>query len=352
MNKARVSDNNLLIASPNSPFGGYHHINGIPEHIIVFSDSDSYEHHSSSMDSIDNDPVLNEFIQDPNFSNVPSLEKIPYFNTSIANSVHIDIQPMLVKCYYALEFAACAFIAIGISSSIFMVDILRIETDGANSLFYFILSKTIQFFIAGMVIYSFSNADSYKSINTSIEFLAINWSLYNYTIWMVLKYLLIQISASIFGTLITIGLHYNILSSVPKDVLLNSIITINTNYLLSPSYFLLSTFIHIITAIGLTLIIDRTNSINYHKKIVQRIIYIYSISILYCTIIGPIGFMTYRTTFYILLSIIFNIQGRESMVVIIIITVSHILIKLLIYPFIAFHVKFVWKNSMRRYLEY
>lgn len=347
MNQVRASDNKLLITPPGSPFTGYHR-HGIPDHIIVFSDSDSYERSSNS---IDNDSILNEFIQDPNFSNIPILERMPYFDIPPSNNVQIDIQPILINRYYALEFVACTFISIGISSTIFMLNILSVETNTNHPLFYYILSKTIQFFIAGLVIYLFSNADSYKSINVSIDFLVINWSLYDYNIWMVLKYLLIQISACIFGTLLTIGLHYNILLSIPKDVLLNSIILINKDYLLSPSYFLLSIFIHIITVIGLTIIIDCTNSINYHEKIIQKIIYIYSISMLYCTIIGPIGFMIYRTTLYILISFIFNIQKHES-VAIIIIMASHMVIKLLTYPFIAFHVKFVWKNSIRRYLEY
>lgn len=347
MNKVRSFDDKLLITPPGSPFTGYHR-NGIPDHIIVFSDTESYERSSNS---IDNDSILNEFIQDPNFSNIPILERIPYFDIPPTSNVQLDIQPVLINRYYALEFIACTFVAIGISSTIFMLNILSIGTNTNYPLFYYILSKTIQFFIAGLVIYLFSNGDTYKSINVSIDFLAINWSLYDYPFWMVLKYLLTQLLACMFGTLLTIGLHYNIISSIPTDVLLNSIILINKDYLLSPSYFLLSAFIHIITVIGLTIIIDYTNSINYHERIIQKIVYIYSISILYCTIIGPIGFMIYRTTLYIFISLIFGVPKHEC-AAILIIMVSHMLIKLLFYPFIAFHVKFVWKNSLRRYLEY
>jgi glycerol uptake facilitator-like aquaporin len=268
------------------------------------------------------------------------------------NNASIEILPGLINRYYLVEFASCLAVSIGISSVVFMLNILSNESDNpSNPLLYYMISKTVQFFIAGIIISIFTNADTYRSVNVSVDFLAINWVLHDYTFPMVLKYMVIQLLACILGTLISIGMHYNILSKLPKTDLLNSIILVNPEYILTSSYILLSIFIHTINVIGLTFIMDRANSLNYHEKIFHKVIYIYGLSLLYCTIIGPLGFMIYRLTLYICISFIFDIHPNENNSIMIMVAV-HLVIKLLIYPFISFHVKFVWKNSIRRYLEY
>lgn len=333
---------------PDTPTTQYE--SNIPEHILIFSDDGSY---SPSSDSIENDSMLNEFIQDPEFNQVPMLERRPsyqqYFERSHANgeSLPIDIQSFNIHHYYAAEFISCLFVSIAISSSILMLNILN---NSDNGLVYYIVAKIIKLYIAGYVTYIFTNPDTYRSINTSIDFLSINWALYNFDFHAICTYLLIQLATGLIGALLSVGLYYNIITSLDKTKLLDSIGYVSEEYLLTPSYICLSGFIHIITVIGLTFIMDGTNSLNCGQKVIHRVTYMCTIAILYGKIIGPIGFMAiYKLGLYLSISIIFQLQC--NMVVIITILV-HVVIKLLLYPFIAFHVKYVWKNAIQRYLEY
>lgn len=327
-----------------------HYGSNLPEHILIFSDDDSY---SSGTEGIKNDSMLNEFIQDPEFNQIPMLERNPsyrqYFDRSYANAETrpIDIQSVNIYHYYGAEFISCLCVSISISSSILMLNIVN---NADNSFIYYVLSRALKFFIAGYVTYMFTTPDTYRSINTSIDFLAINWALYSFDCYAISVYLLIQLITGLLGALLSVGLYYNIIASLDQEKLLNSIGYVSDEYLLTPSYIFLSGFIHVITVIGLTFIMDGTNSLNCRQKIIQRVTYMCGIVLLYGVIIGPIGFMAiYKLGLYLAISIIFQIKCHITVIATIVV---HIVIKLLLYPFVAFHVKYVWKNAIQRYLEY
>lgn len=333
---------------PDTPTTQYE--SNIPEHILIFSDDGSY---SPSSDSIENDSMLNEFIQDPEFNQVPMLEcrqsYQQYFERTHINgeSLPIDIQSVNIYHYYAAEFISCLFVSIVISSSILMLNILN---NSDNSLVYYMIAKIIKFYIAGAVTYVFTTPDTYRSINTSIDFLSTNWALYNFDLYAIGTYLLIQLTTGFLGALLSVGLYYNIITSLDKRKLLESIGCVSEDYLLTPSYIFLSGFIHIITVVGLTFIMDGTNSLNCRQKVIQRVTYMCAIAVLYGKIIGPIGFMSiYKLGLYLAVSIIFQLEYNTVVIATIL---TYVAIKLLLYPFIAFHVKYVWKNAIQRYLEY
>lgn len=328
------------------------YVDELPEHILIFSDSESYR---SSISSIEDDSALNEFIQDPNFNQLPILERRPsyqqYFtqtgSTDITNLQPVDIQSSHIN-YYAVEFLSCLFVSIAVSSSTLMLNILPNCAD--NSLSYYVLAKALRFFISGYVAYIFTTSDTYRSINTSIDFLSINWALYSYKCTAVCTYFGIQLAAAFLGALLSIGLHYNIISILDKEKLLDSIISVPHIYLLTPSYMFLSIFVHILTVVGLTFIMDSTNSLNCKRIVVKRITYMGVISLVYGPMVGPIGFMAmYKLGLYLATSVIFGIPGSATIVGTVL---AHIAIKLLMYPFIAFHVKYVLKNAIQRYFEY
>ncbi len=320
-------------------------------HAIMFSDNGSCR---SSIDYINDDSDLNEFIQDPSFTQTPVLERSSafqqYFERSEmnANTQPIDIQEITIHHYYLAEFLSCLFVSIAINSCILILNILH--TPNEINLSYYLLSKSLLFFAAGYVIYIFSTPDTYRSINTSIDFLSINWVLYAYDYRTVLSYIAIQLISSILGALISIGLYYNIIIMLDKKTMIESIISTHCKFLLSPSYVFLSIFIHISVAVGLTFIMDGTNSVNCRQIVIQRMMYVGVLSLLYSITIEATGFMAmYKLGLYLCATLILGLPCNLTIVCT---YLAHTTFKILAYPFVVFHIKYIWKNAIQRYLEY
>lgn len=321
------------------------------DNVVIFSNNNSSR---SSIDPIGDDLILNEFIQNLTPNQMPILERRPEFQQYFEhsgdnlNNWGQNDQAIDMRHYYLVEFLSCLFVAIVTNSSILILNIM--QTPYENSLSYYVLSKLLLFFSVGYVVYIFSTPDTYRSINTSIDFLAVNCILYAYPLTTVLLYFSIQFLTSFLGAMISIGLHYSILIPLDNQKLLDSIITSNDSFLLTPSYIFLSIFIHIVIVIGLTFIMDGTNSLNCKQKVIHRVTYVGMLSLLYTITVGAIGFMAiYRLGLYLSISLIF---GHPCDITIVFTYLAHTLIKVLVYPFMAFHIKYVWKNAIQRYIEY
>lgn len=315
--------------------------------------SDSY--HSGGC-SLEDDAALNEFITDPTFNQLPMLERRASYNryffqtgvSGIVDNLPVNIQDYTLHHYYMAEFVSCLAVSIAVNSSILMLNIIPACED--KSLSYYILTKAIMFLLAGYIAYIFTMPKTYRSINTSVEVLAINWTIHIYKGTSVLVYLAIQIAASLLGALITIGLFYNMIVFLDKEKLVLTIMSVPRIYLLTPSYTILSIVVQLVSAAGLAFIMDSTNSLNCQTIVIQRVAYIGIISLVYGPAMGQVGFMSmYRLGLYAVSTTVFNL-GVDTAIVITVIT--HTGAKLLLYPFIAFHVKYVWKNAIQRYIEY
>lgn len=299
----------------------------------------------SNSESITNDSDLNEFIEDPNL-NIPILGD--YFRTyqypqqeqiSQLNNEIIAVQ------YYKLEFIICLLISISSNHSLLLLT--NEQTIGIYNLF----RKILYFSIIWPISFAFTNADTYKSINISIDFLPINWILYNYPIMVVVKYMLIQIVAITIGSYISILLYYNEISPLTSNEIIIPIMSINT-FKISTSHIFTLLYIHLISVVGNTIIMDYTNSLTCRSNMIQRICYIGLISIIYGNIIGPFTLLIYRIILYLSIISVFpkfyNHDHQEFLIV----AAINILIKLLIYPFIVYYTKYIWKHKFRRYIEY
>jgi hypothetical protein len=79
--------------------------------------------------------------------------------------------------------------------------------------------------------------------------------------------------------------------------------------------------------------------------------YVYIISSVYEIAVGPISFVIYKLALYgAYRSIVGEISGEKNTGWVL--TGAGMLFKLIGFPLIAYHVKYVWSNVARRHIEY
>lgn len=315
------------------------------EHIITFSSG------SSISDVSDLSSDLSEFINDPNFV-VPMLEDImhkasditdPYY-TPISHSYPVlDVSPK----YYLYDFILCIFVSIFISSISFMTSLFSTNIEST-----IIIQTIVQSITIGGLLYVFSTPDTYKSINCSLEFLPINWVSYSYSLSNMFIYLSIQILAAIIGSYIVIGMYYNKIKQLDQMILFQSILPGDTDNALSADSIALSIFVNLITIVGATLIMGHINSITCRNSFTYTVIYILIIGVVYERFTGPINFILYKLILYGAIVSTFDGAYDNQKNPIIIAMGINIVFKLIVYPVVAYHVKYIWSQSLRRYIEY
>lgn len=316
------------------------------DHIISINPN-RLEYSDSILESITNDSDLNEFIEDPNF-NIPILgdhfRAYQYSQPIQPNQINNEI---IAPQYYKLEFLICLLISISANHTIFLV-----VSDNVDNIFLNVFRKILHFSLIVIISYAFTTADTYKSINVSIDFLPINWILYNYPIRVVVNYMFVQVIAIIIGSYISIGLYYTEISMLTKNQILISIMSTTDIKYISINHVVTILYAHIISAIGNTIIMDYTNSLTCRYNMIQRISYLCIVSILYGHIIGPFTLLIYRIILYLSIISVFPKFYSHDHQEFLIVGSINILIKLLIYPFIVYYTKYIWKHKFLRYIEY
>jgi glycerol uptake facilitator-like aquaporin len=311
--------------------------------------------------SISDDAALNEFIGDPEFT-IPVMEE-SFFEygpkglwalnqraSALQPAAHLDIEFQTElqepKCYYWLNFATCVMVSIAVSTSI-----LASSSELGGGWWACIFQKTQQFVMTGYVLYMVTTPDTYKSINCSLELLPINWMLYNYPFARVLLYLGIQLIAALLGAYITLGLYYSKLEAMDKKIM-QRIIMPSAPHIFAIDSFALALFAHSVLAVGVTVILSPSNSINCGQTIIYALCYVYIISLLYEIAIGPVSFVIYKLALHLAYVSIFSDDSSSEKNMGWILAGAGMLFKLLGFPLIAYHVKYVWSNIARRHIEY
>ncbi len=318
-----------------------------------------------SEDSITNDTALNEFINDPEFDmpmmdesvsrRHPQLQPISLQRTSVirnpyhdGETIGLDVQlSTTVPRYYMIHFALGVIISIVYSASTFMLSMAD-----ATSPWVFFIQKTIQFGCIGYFVYTFTTVSTYKSINYSLDTLMVNWVLYSYSFLNILTYLSILITAPVAGSYVTIGLYYSKIKQVDQQLLFDSIFSTTGTGVWAADTIVLTLVAHVTFIIGITFILSYINSMNCKSIAVHALGYTYVISMLCEIAIGPISFILCRVALYGALVSVFGDAESGQKNAICIMTGINILIKLLVYPLIAYHVKYVWIRILQRYFEY
>ena len=315
------------------------------EHIITFSSG------SSSGSDSDLSSDLSEFIHDPNFT-IPMLEDIMHRASGINRSYPNPISPSdpvsdMSPRYYLFDFALCMSVSFVISSITLMTNLLPVNIGSLM-----IIQTLLQTISLAGLLYIFATPDTYKSLNCSLEFLPINWVSYSYSLPNMLSYLGIQILATIIGAYTVIGMYYNKIDQMERRALFQSILPGDPYHALSVDSFVLTIFANLIMIVGATFIMNQINSINCSQSFAYAVSYILIVGLVYELFTGPINFILYKLILYgAIVSVFDDVHDSQKNPILIAMGIN-ILFKLIVYPVVAYHVKYIWSQMLRRYIEY
>ena len=203
----------------------------------------------------------------------------------------------------------------------------------------------------GFFAYVFTSPDTFKSISTTIACLSINSVVYEYSILVFLQYIAIHILSGFIAGIVSVGIYNGLISNITTERLLNHIFPSKRAYDFDYSFVLVAIMVHIGLAIGLTLITNMTTSINARSRTIHKAMFIFFVSIIFGIVVGPIGSTLPNLCLYITIAIVRNDYSSVDEHILIVQSCS-ILSMLILYPFVAIQIKFVWRNKYRRYIEY
>ncbi len=312
------------------------------------------------LDSDSSDSILDEFMNDPDFS-VPVMNNMQYEYNSLQASalrniyhndyvIDIDVpaHPTLAR-YYLFNFAIYLLMGISFGSTLFvgtnnMAIVLSYEA--------YLAQKLIQLVIFSFITYGTVTASTYRSINYSIDILMINWVLYSYTIKTMFIYLLMQFGAALISGYITIGLYYYKFAVIDNKYIQGVILFVDESHTPTIDSFALLFIAHILLITGATTIMSHINSINCKSTFLMTLVFIYSVSIIYENALGPISFSLYKLCIYIAHTSVFGLEHVIEKNYTLLLMIVGLIIKLLLYPLITYYVRYVWSRKLKRYLEY
>ena len=323
----------------------------------------SLEYPITPNDSPSQIDMLNQDLLDDNIDDLfDSISKIPIMEYSheIPNRLYtypaIDHGNILAMStpYLLLEFVASLLLNVILCCNIFMFSLLRYRGSGgekSDTIDFYVLSKVINIFCIGFVSYIFTSPDTYKSVNITLHYLAINSIAYEYKFINILQYIFIQLSSGLLAALITIGIYFSLISKIPTEILLSNIFTHDYSYALNYSFVLISIIMNFCLSSGLTILTNMTTSLNAQKRAIHKALVIFFVSSTFGVIIGPIGHIYQNLCLYIMIIVTRSDYALFNWNMFITYTLL-ILSILMFYPFIVIQIKFTWLNKYRRYIEY
>ena len=215
----------------------------------------------------------------------------------------------------------------------------------------YMIAKTSAVIYIAVVPYIFINPDTFKSINTTIEYLSVNVVIYEYNFMNTLKYLAAHIVANLIGVITSIAVYYDYIKHIASDTILKSVISSSDTFSFNYSHAFILIVSHIVCAISLTVISNTATSSNAHIKALIKSVVLFTISLASGAIIGPIGYTLPNIILYVSIVVVkgsYDIINTD-LVIANCVTIIGILI---LYPIIAINIKFYWRNKYRRYIEY
>ena len=308
-------------------------------------------------ESSDRSTRLNADLLDSGIFNLETLSPIPTmerraFNPNVAMTGCDGtprVQSRMGRSYLGLELMACTLFQILIGSVILNVSVAM--PDAAFTIWEVFAYIGINVACLGFVTNIFTHPDTYKSLNVTIEYLAINAVVYEYSVVDVLKYLCIQLIAGLGTAFTMVGIYYDLIQDIPTELILSKVMNMNSSMTFSYSYICLTCMLHICTSIGLTILTDNTTSVNAKSRSIIKAGAIYLCRMIFSVIVVPVGYVFSNMFQYIAIAIA---SRRFDLITghILLTYASTILVICFIYPLMAIQVKFAWINRYRRYLEY
>ncbi|KAG7394171.1 hypothetical protein PHYBOEH_005565 [Phytophthora boehmeriae] len=286
-------------------------------------------------------------------SRVPLMEynDFDHFETFNHQPVTLGIQSRMVNPYYMLELLSCMTFDLIICSNSFTFTLIVDASTELNAPLRFLVFKAINLACLAFVLYVNTNSDTYKSLNVTIEYLAVNAVIYEYPILVVIKYLMIRIVSGFVMAFAPTGIYYNLIDKYTTEQLVANVLFVTSGYTFTYSYYLTAILLHFSVAIGLTVLTDSTTSSNARSRVIAKSAIIYFCRSSFGVVVGPVGYIWTNVALY--LSVIvtrhrYDLVDVHWMATYIVMIVGVIVI----YPLIAIQIKFIWKNKYRRYIEY
>ncbi len=298
-------------------------------------------------DSIYSDPSILSGIPMMQSLSVKGMEEfIQRVNTKV------EVQSSMANPYFILECIACTLTNLLMCGNIFTFALIGVRANtGADIALRYVLYKAINMGTLAATTYAFTNPDTYKSINITFEYLMINSIIFEYKFFTILKYIGIQIVSAIASSFLIIGVYYDLIDHIPTATLLDNIFSSRRSYEFSYSYVLVAAIKHILISTLLTIITNKTTSLDARQTAISKAFVLFLISITFGSVIGPVGYVWPNLALY---SIIVVTRGEyDKFDTNLFVTFMATIISVFVcYPLIAIQIKFVWLNRYRRYIEY
>jgi len=256
--------------------------------------------------------------------------------------------------YLLLEFVACVCFDFAVCGTVFISAFIAPDAsnkNGTEQFFWQAQTKLLNFLALAMIGFMFIGPDTYKAINITLEFLAINAIVYEYSFDHAFRYFVVNIVAGVVASLAAIGIYQDLIANVPVDKILTEIITEFHSMKIGASYILIAIITHFSIAIGLTILTNLTSSVNARKSAIYKVTFLIIISLTIGVPIDPIGHLWPNLILYFMVCIT-RLEFPAFDITLFVAYALTLVAITVAYPMIAMQIKFTWKNKYRRYIEY
>lgn len=264
----------------------------------------------------------------------------------------LKVQSTMKNSHLTLEFVASLCLNFMLCNNAFMFALVELrDGNSMDIVLQYILAKLINLSCVGLISCIFTSPDTNKSVNVTLEYLAINTVVYKYKFSNILKYLAVYIAAGITAALLSVLVYHDLINTIPTKKLLSNMFSSNRSYKFNYSYILVSVIMHALVSVGLTMITNTTSSINSKRKAIQKAGLTIFASITFGIVVGPVGYVFPNLALYCMIVVTRNDYSTFDLSLFATYTITLFAIVIL-YPIIAIQIKFVWRNKYRRYVEY
>jgi hypothetical protein len=327
------------------------------EHVYPIYDDDietpKSDYNGLDLYGSDNDDIALDTVLDFNDAIFNRIEPIIIDAVPPIYEPTIQTQAVMKIPYYKLEILGSLCMSVLLCSNSFLIAAMgHYYATNTDPIIQYFLVRLIHFMVLGFVMFIFTTTDTYKSINITTDMLGINSIIYNYNTVTILNFIAIQFICAILGAFFTYGLFFYVLNDISTKQLLSAIFLRSRDYSFNISRILISLLAHIFLSSGLTILVNTTNTINIRSRVLHKILFIFTISIIFGIFTGPIGYIWYNLSLYCVISIVRS-DGFELFNINLFFNYLGLLLSILfIYPIVAVQIKFNLWNKYRNYIEY
>ncbi len=274
-------------------------------------------------------------------------------NNLIDNMLQVEDIPEILapKKLYLYNFAINFGMSFWMNSITFLCGI-ELAMDNESWIIRYIIDHIFHLIAISYVFYGVITPDTYKSINLSSDILPINWVLYNYPLRQAMSYLGIIFISNFLGAYVSIGLYYTSIKESNKTILVKTILASDMRHSIRIESFILNICVHLFLVSGSTIIMGQINSINSRDVVFYTILFIFITTMIFEPLMGSIIFVFNKLWLYLACYSIFHIDMESEETTMFFISAISLVMKLFIYPIVAYYTKYVWSKYIRSYIEY